>query len=241
MRHTTERRLSHTPRISRRLDRATELAIVGLLVFVFICGLGVLAALVPVGHGFVPVGGGWFKPEVVGGAFTLYPLLVAVPWAACFVLGLLDWRHPWRVGHLDLLALAGFFPGAMLLSDDVFPAGLWLAAVCLGWLFARMSGAYLGTWRMPELRPSISFRRLGVAIMTLLLVRIASIAGGNIQDVGQASSLGAWRLLHGLQLYGAVSWQGPGGLRLTRPPTSAPFPSYPYIPFASPFPPPHVP
>jgi hypothetical protein len=237
MRHTTERRLGRTPRISRRLDRATELAIVGLLVFVFICGLGVLAALVPVGHGFVPVGGGWFRPEVVGGAFTLHPLLVAVPWAACFVLGLLDWRHPWRVGHLDLLALAGFFPVAMLLSDDVFPAGLWLAAVCLGWLFARMAGAYLGTWRMPELRPSISFRWLGVAIMTLLLVRIASVAGGNIQDVGQASSLGAWRLLHGLQLYGAVSWQGPGGLRLTRPDTYGPFAYYAYIPFAAVFPP----
>ena len=126
--------------MSRRLDRA----IVGLLVFVFICGLGVLAALVPVGHGFVPKGGGWFSPAVVGGAFTLHPLLVAVPWAACFVLGLLDWRRPWRVEHLDLLALAGFFPVAMLLSDDLSPAGLWLAAVCLGWLFARMLGAVSG-------------------------------------------------------------------------------------------------
>src|SRR5258708_12339061 len=121
MRHTTERRLSHTPRISRRLDRATELAIVGLLVFVFICGLGVLAALVPVGHGFVPVGGGWFKPEVVGGAFTLYPLLVAVPWAACFVLGLLDWRPPWRPGHPHLLPLPASFPVRSLPTDHAFP------------------------------------------------------------------------------------------------------------------------
>jgi hypothetical protein len=104
-------------------------------VFVFICGLGLLAALVPVGHGFVPRG---------GGAFTLHPLLIAVPSAACFVLGLLDWQRPWRVEQLDLLALAGFFPVAMLLSDDLSPAGLWLAAVCLGWLFARMLGATLG-------------------------------------------------------------------------------------------------
>ncbi len=114
-----------------------------LLVFVFIGGLAVLAALVPVGHGFAPKGGGWFTPAVVGGVFTLHPLLVAVPWAACFVLGLLDWRRPWRVEHLDLLALAGFFPVAMLLSDDLSPAGLWLAAACLGWLFARMAGACL--------------------------------------------------------------------------------------------------
>ena len=155
MRYPTDRPPGHTPRMSRRLDRPAERAVLGLLVFGFTCGLGVLAVLVPVGHGFVPKGGGWFTPAVVGGAFTLHPLLFAVPAAACFVLGLLDWRRPWRVEHLDLLALAGFIPVAMLLSDDASQAGLWLAAVCLGWLFCRMLGAALGTWPMPELRPSI--------------------------------------------------------------------------------------
>src|ERR1700728_3323318 len=138
MRHTTERRLAHITLISGRACRATALAIVSLLMFAFIGGLAALAALVPVGHGFVPKGGGWFTPAVVGGAFTLHPLFIAVPWAACFVLGLLDWRHPWRVEHLDLLALAGFFPVALLLSDDAARTGRWLAAACLGWLFARM-------------------------------------------------------------------------------------------------------
>ena len=237
MRHITGRPPGHTPRISRRLDRTSELAIVGLLVLVFICGLAVLAALVPVGHGFVPKGGGWFTPAVAGGAFTLHPLLIAVPSAACFVLGLLDWRRPWRVEHLDLLALAGFFPVAMLLSDDLSQAGLWLAAVCLGWLFSRMLGATFGAWRMPELRPSISSRWLGLAILILLLVRIESVARGNILDVGQASSLGAWRVLHGLHLYGAVSWPGPGGLRIYRPDSYGPFAYYAYIPFVAIFPP----
>ncbi len=217
--------------------RASERAVFGLLVFVFISGLGVLAALVPVGHGFVPKGGGWFIPAVVGGAFTLHPLLIAVPSAACFVLGLLDWRRPWRVEHLDLLALAGFFPVAMLLSDDLSPAGLWLAAGCLGWLFARMVAACHGIWRMPELRPSISSRWLGLAILILLLVRIGSVPAGNVLDVGQASSLGAWRVLHGLHLYGAVSWPGPGGLRIYRPDSYGPFAYYAYIPFVAVFPP----
>src|SRR6516225_4583237 len=233
MRHITDRSSGHAPRISRRL----ELAISGLLVFVFIAGLGVLAAFVPVGHGFVPKGGGWFIPAVAGGAFTLYPLFIAVPWAACFVLGLFDWRRPWRVEHLDLLALAGFFPVAMLLSDDISQAGLWLAAVCLGWLCCRMLGAAFGMWRMPELRPSLSSRRLGLAILILLLVRIGSLAGSNILDVGQASSLGAWRVLHGLPLYGAVSWTGPGGLRIYRPDSYGPFAYYAYLPFAAIFPP----
>ena len=237
MRYITDRPSGPTPRLNRPLDRASERVIVGLLVFVFICALGVLAALVPVSHGFSPKGGGWFTPAVAGGAFTLHPLLIAVPWAACFVLGLLDWRRPWRVEHLDLLALAGFFPVAMLISDGLSPAGLWLAAVCLGWLFCRLLGATFGAWRMPELRPSISSRRLGLAILILLLVRTGSLAAGNISDVGQASSLGAWRILHGLHLYGAVSWTSPGGLRLYRPDSYGPFAYYAYIPFAAIFPP----
>jgi len=237
MRYITDRPPGRTLRISRRPDRAGELAIVGLLVFVFIAGLGALAALVPVGHGFVPKGGGWFTPAVAGGAFTLHPLAIAVPSAACFVLGLVDWRRPWRTEHLDLLALAGFFPVAMLLSDDISQAGLWLAAVCLGWLFARMLGASFGMWPMPQLRPSISSRRLGLAILILLLVRVGSLAESNIADVGQASSLGAWRLLHGLHLYGAVSWPGPGGLRIYRPDSYGPFAYYAYLPFVAVFPP----
>jgi hypothetical protein len=237
MRHTTERPSGRPPRTSRRPGRPSELAVAGLLVFVFICGLGVLAAIVPVGHGFAPKGGGWFTPAVVGGAFTLHPLLIAVPSAACFVLGLFDWRRPWRVEHLDLLALAGFLPVAMLLSDDISPAGLWLAAVCLGWLFSRMVGATFGIWPMPELRPSISSRWLGLVLLILLLVRIGSVAAGNISDVGRASSLGAWRVLHGLHLYGAVSWQGPGGLQIYRPDSYGPFAYYAYIPFVAVFPP----
>ena len=220
-----------------RPARAGGRVIFGLLVVAFIAGLGLLAAFVPLGHGFIPKGGGWFIPEVVGGPFTLHPLLIAVPSAACFVLGLLDWRHPWRVEHLDLLALAGFFPVAMLLSDDISPAGLGLAAVCLGWLFVRMLGASFGRWPMPQLRPSISSGRLRAAIGILLLIRLGSVAAGNILDVGQASSLGAWRLLHGQQLYGAVSWQSPGGLRIYRPDSYGPFAYYAYIPFVAVFPP----
>jgi hypothetical protein len=222
---------------SGRLYRASELAIAGLLVFGFIGGLGVLAALVPVGHGFAPKGGGWFIPAVAGGMFTSHPLLIAVPLPACFVLGLFDWRHPWRVEHLDLLALAGFFPVAMLISDDVPQAGLWLAAACLSWLFVRMLGVSFGKWPMPQLRPSISSQWLGLAILMLLLVRIGGVASGNILDVGQASSVGAWRLLHGLHLYGAVSWQGPGGLQIYRPDSYGPFAYYAYLPFAAVFPP----
>jgi len=220
-----------------RVQPPARTVIVGLLVLAFVCGLAVLAALVPVGHGFSPKGGGWFTPDVVGGVFTLHPLPVAVPSAACFVCGLVDWRHPWRVEHLDLLALAGFFPVAMLLSDDISGVGLWLAAVCLGWLFCRMLAVASGLCRMPELRPSVSSRWLGLAIVMLLLIRIGSIAGGNILDVGQASSLGAWRLLHGLHLYGAVWWRGPGGFRIYRPDSYGPFAYYAYIPFVAVFPP----
>ena len=78
-----ERPTGPIPRTGGRLGRVSQPAVVGLLVLAFIGGLAALAALVPVGHGFTPKGGGWFTPAVVGGAFTLHPLLVAVPWAAC--------------------------------------------------------------------------------------------------------------------------------------------------------------
>ncbi len=221
--------------------RAGDRVIFGLLVLGFIVGLGLLAAFVPLGHGFAPKGGGWFFPEVVGGQFTLRPLAIAVPSAACFVLGLVDWARPWRVEHLDLLALAGFFPVAMLLSDDISAAGLWLAAGCLGWLFVRLLGAYFGKWPMPQLRPSIGSRWLRAALVILLLVRLGSVAAGNILDVGQASSLGAWRLLHGLHLYGAPSWTGPDGLRIYHPDSYGPFAYFAYIPFAAIFPLPPAP
>jgi hypothetical protein len=217
----------------RALPRGCERAVLGLLAGVFIGGLALLAALVPVGHGFAPKGGGWFIPAFAGGAFTMHPLLIAVPSAACFILGLLDWRRPWRVEHLDLLALAGFFPATMLLSDDLGAAGLWLAAGCLGWLFVRLAGACHGLWRLPELRPVLRSGWLGWAILILLLVRVGSLAGSNILDVGQASSLGAWRILHGLHLYGAVSWPGPGGLVISRPDSYGPFAYYAYLPFAA--------
>jgi hypothetical protein len=219
------------------MSRARQLVVAGLLVSAFTGGLVLLGVLVPVGHGFSPRGGGWFTPAVAGGAFTLYPLLVAVPWAACFVLGLFDWRRPWRVEHLDLLALAGFIPVTMLISGDASAAGLWLAAACLGWLLTRMTGVALGVWRMPDLRPSVSSGRLGVAVVILLFARAASLAGTNISDVGQASSLGAWRLLHGLPLYGAASWRSPGGLLIYRPDSYGPFAYYAYLPFAAAFPP----
>src|ERR1700761_7778290 len=234
MRHAGDWPPGYRPRSRWRPERPIRLTIV--VVLAFVGGLAALAALVPVGHGFAPKGGGLFIPAVVGGVFTLHPLLVAVPWAACFVSGLVDWRDPWRVEHLDLLALACFFPVAMLLSDDAARAGVWLSAACLSWLFCRMLGVVLGIWRMPRLRPSISSRRLGLAIVLLLLARLASLAGGNILDVGQASSLGAWRLLHGLHLYGAVSWAGPGGFRIYRPDSYGPFAYYAYIPFVIIFP-----
>ena len=91
---------------------------------------------------------------------------------------------------------------------------------------------------MPELRPSIGSRWLVPAIVILLLVRIGGVAAGsNILDVGRASSVGAWRLLHGLHLYGAASWLGPGGLQLYHPDTYGPFAYYAYLPFVAIFPP----
>jgi len=81
--------------------RPSERAVFGLLVFAFIGGLGLLAVLEPVGHGFEPKGGGWFTPAVAGSQYKPRPQLFTLPAAACFVLGLADWYQPWRVEHLN--------------------------------------------------------------------------------------------------------------------------------------------
>ena len=228
MRHTTDLPSGHP----------NKRAIVGLLVLVFIGGLGALAALVPVGHGFVPKGGGWFIPAVVGGAFTLHPLLVAVPWAACFVLGLLDWRRPWRVEHLDLLALAGFFPVAMLLSDDVSQAGLWLAAVCLGWLFCPHARSGLRDMADAGTAPvhQLPVAGPGDTDTAARPDRQAS-PGGNIPMSGRRARSAPGACCTDCTCTGRCPGTGPGGLRIYRPDSYGPFAYYAYIPFVAVFPP----
>jgi hypothetical protein len=104
-------------------------------------------------------------------------------------------------------------------------------------LVQRASGPTSGTGRrrVPVIVCLLVLVFIGGLGALAALVRIASLAGGNILDVGQASSLGAWRVLHGLRLYGAVSWQGPGGLRIFRPDSYGPFAYYAYIPFVAVF------
>ena len=175
---------------------------------------------------------GWFTPAVVGGAFTLHPLFMAVPWAACFVLGLLDWRAArggrsiWTCWRWPVL-----LPGGDAAQRRPLPGrALWLAAVCLGWLLAATAGAALGLWRMPELRPSVGSPAAGRSDTDAAPHPDRKRRGGNIADVAwQASLLGAWRILHGLPLYGAVSWQGPGGLEIYRLDSYGPFAYYAYI------------
>jgi hypothetical protein len=113
------------------MPHKTERVVPGLLALAFIGGLGAL--------GCARAGWSWVRAEgrrlVHPGrrrrcVFTSHPLLVAVPSAACFVLGLLDRGRPWRVEHLDLLALAGLIPVALLLSDALSAVGLWLVADC---------------------------------------------------------------------------------------------------------------
>src|SRR5580692_2905218 len=64
LRHTTE----NPWHPAESLRHTTERLILGLCVLAFVVGLALLAALVPVGHGFSPKGGGWFIPAVAGGA-----------------------------------------------------------------------------------------------------------------------------------------------------------------------------
>jgi hypothetical protein len=175
MRHTTDLPSGHP----------NKPAILGLLVLVFVCGLAVLAVLVPVGPGFVPKGGGWFRPAVVGGAFTLHPLYMAVPWAACFVLGLLGGRP-----------LAHAFMFAYLL----YPFGYQL--------IQRGGGVQFSIWTY---MPQVAIMARPVLAVALVLLAFSPMGRPEVRDTREHAALAAAlligaQLLLGYWFYSYLTW-----------------------------------
>jgi hypothetical protein len=128
---------------------------------------------------------------------------VWLPLCALFFFGLLDWRRPWRIVHLDLLVLLGFGVSHIFFNNGEIGVSVPLAYPVLLYLLARMlwigfRGAGLG------LRPVTPVVWLAVAAAFLVGFRIAlNVADSGVIDVGYSGVVGADRAIERDPLYGA--------------------------------------
>ncbi|HEU4905639.1 MAG TPA: hypothetical protein VFT19_05930 [Solirubrobacterales bacterium] len=126
---------------------------------------------------------------------------VFLPLCAFFLIGLIDWRRPWRVATLDLLVLLGFGVSHYFFNRGeigvsvplAYPVLLYLLARAL-WIGLRGAGQGINpVWRASWLL---------VAALFLIGFRVGlNMADSGVIDVGYASVVGADRIAHGEPLY----------------------------------------
>jgi hypothetical protein len=155
---------------------------------------------------------------------------VWLPLCALFILGLFDFRRPFRAAHLDLLVLTAglgvshffFNRGEIGLSVPlVYPVLLYLLARAL-WMAVRGS---------PGLRPSAPTTWLAIATLFILGFRVGlNMADANVIDVGYSGVIGADRIADGDALYGNFPENNDNG------DTYGPLAYYAYVPFEQIFP-----
>jgi Peptidase propeptide and YPEB domain len=150
-----------------------------------------------------------------------------LPLCGIFILGLLDWRRPFRLAHLDLVVLIGGFGlshylfnrGNIGLSVPLaYPPLLYLAARALWLGFRRKQGS--------GLRPSMPIAVLAVLTVVLIAGRITlNVVDSNVIDVGYSGVIGADRIADREPIYGNFPSDDQSG------DTYGPVAYYAYVPF----------
>ena len=146
----------------------------------------------------------WKMARGYPGAFghELNAPYVFLPLCALFLIGLVDWRRPWRVATLDLLVLLGFGVSNYFFNRAevgvsvplVYPALLYLLARAL-WIGLRARGE--------GIRPVWPAAWLLVAALFLIGFRVGlNMSDSGVIDVGYAGVVGADRITHGEPVYG---------------------------------------
>ena len=145
----------------------------------------------------------WKMARGYTGAFghKLNAPYVFLPLCALFLLGLVDWRRPWRVATLDLLALLGFGVSNYFFNRAEIGVSVPLVYPVLAYLLGRALWIGLrgrGEGLRPVWRPSW----LLVAALFLIGFRVGlNMADSGVIDVGYAGVVGADRIAHGEPLY----------------------------------------
>jgi hypothetical protein len=128
---------------------------------------------------------------------------VWVPFGLAFLLPILLLRGLSWLDRLDLGAVLFFGVSYTLFNTKVFEPGVWLAYPPLLYLLGRM------LWRGLRSRPRRGELRIGLptgvlvaGLLILIGARVAvALAPAQIMDVGYASMIGAYKLLHGKSIY----------------------------------------
>ena len=126
---------------------------------------------------------------------------VWLPLCGIFLLGLVDWRRPWRIAHLDLLALLAFGVSHVFFNRGEIGVSVPLVYPVLAYLLARM--LWLGFRGGAPLRPACPAAWLAIAAVFLIAFRVTiNVADSGVIDVGYAGTVGADRIAHGQPIYG---------------------------------------
>jgi hypothetical protein len=176
----------------------------------------------------------WHMARGYPGAFgrMINAPYIWLPLCAIFVLGLLDWRRPFRLAHLDLLVVvAGFGLSHYFFNRGNIGVSVPLAYPPLLYLLGR--ALWLGFRRRAGigLRPSLPIKLLAVATVLLVAGRIGlNIADSNVIDVGYSGVIGADRIADQEPIYGNFPDDDQSG------DTYGPVAYYAYVPFEQIFP-----
>ena len=145
----------------------------------------------------------WKMARGYSGAFghKLNAPYVFLPLCALFLLGLVDWRRPWRVATLDLLVLLSFGVSHFFFNRAEIGVSVPLVYPVLLYLLAR--ALWIGLRGRGEgLRPVWPAAWLLVAALFLMGFRVGlNMADSGAIDVGYAGVVGADRIAHGEPLY----------------------------------------
>ncbi len=145
----------------------------------------------------------WKMARGYSGAFghKLDAPYVFLPLCVLFLLGLLDWRRPWRIASLDLLVLLGFGVSHFFFNRAEIGLSVPLAYPPLLYLLCR--ALWVGfRGRGEGLRPVWPAAWLLIAALFLVGFRVGlNVADSGAIDVGYAGVVGADRIAHGEPIY----------------------------------------
>jgi hypothetical protein len=145
----------------------------------------------------------WKMARGYPGAFghKLNAPYVFLPLCALFLLGLIDWRRPWRVATLDLLVLLGFGVSNYFFNRAEIGVSVPLQYPVLLYLLGR--ALWIGLRGRGEgIRPVWKASWLIVVALFLMGVRVGlNMADSGAIDVGYAGVVGADRISHGEPIY----------------------------------------